>query len=237
MHSLDYIDTSCHSQRDRCRSLSTTNCTSLSEALVEAYDINYGSTLSQVTPYPFFSVFDLFFSGLITDSNAPQANSMYNELNSSSVLTTSQKRCEYLLQNIRLSQKDTEECKWSYSCKYNPHYFPSFTVEAHRDETSQERNCQGITLPNIKFVKTRWRQTKGRSTGASVTQALPLGTDIKYWTDIIKQIKIISKINCNFVCQNTLIILSCVRSGDNHLIKLRLNITYNCCSSVNEYCQ
>ncbi len=161
VHSLDYIDTSCHSQRDRCRSLSTTNCTSLSEALVEAYDINYGSTLSQVTPYTFFCVFDLFFSGLITDSNAPQANSMYNELNSSSVLTTSQKRCEYLLQNIRLSQKDTEECKWSYSCKYNPHYFPSFTVEAHRDETSQERNCQGITLPNIKFVKTRCEADPG----------------------------------------------------------------------------
>ncbi len=159
--SLDYIDTSCHSQRDRCRSLSTTNCTSLSEALVEAYDVNYGSTLSQVAPYPFFSVFDLFFSGLITDLRAPQTNSLYNELNSSSVLTTSQKRCEYLLQNIRLSQKDKEECKWSYSCKYNPHYFPSFTVEAHRDETSQERNCQGITLPNIKFVKTRCEADAG----------------------------------------------------------------------------
>ncbi len=157
----DYIDTSCHSQRDRCRSLSTTNCTSLSEALVKSYDVNRGSTLSQVAPYPFFSVFDLFFSGLITDSNAPRANSLHDELITSSVLTPSRQRCEYLLHNIRLSQKDTEECKWLYSCKYNPHYFPSFTVEAHRDETSQERNCQGITLPNIKFVKTRCEADPG----------------------------------------------------------------------------
>ena len=56
---------------------------------------------------------------------------------------------------IELSKKDTDECQWSYTCKYNPHYFPSFTVEAKLDDSlSVPHRCSNIKMSNIKLVRT-----------------------------------------------------------------------------------
>ena len=151
--SHDYRDRSCENQINNCRS-DTKNCTSLKEVLVDSYNVDEGLRLYEDTPYLIFSAFDLFYSGLISDEDAPRANQRIATLESEPVERMSRERCLDLLENVRLSKKDTAECQWSYTCKYNPNYFPSFTVEAKLDDSSQADKCEEIFTSNTKFVRT-----------------------------------------------------------------------------------
>ena len=152
----DFIDRGCSdSQIAQCRAESASNCTSLVEALVGTYDLEEGVRLPYDTPYHIFSAFDLFFSGLISDIHAPSAYSRGAKLESAQVKRISRRNCEALLDRVSLSTEDTDECQWSYTCKYNPHYFPSFTVEAKLDDSlSVPHRCSNIKMSNIKFVRT-----------------------------------------------------------------------------------
>ena len=151
--SHDYRDRSCENQTNKCRS-ETKNCTSLKEVLVDSYGVDEGVRLNADTPYLIFSAFDLFYSGLISDEDAPRANQRIVTLESEPVETMSQDNCQDLLDNVKLSKKDTAECQWSYTCKYNPNYFPSFTVAAKLDDSSQAAKCDEIFTSSTKFVRT-----------------------------------------------------------------------------------
>ena len=150
----DYVDRSCsEDQIKRCHNASSSSCTSLKEAIVKRYNVDSGLLLSDATPHHLFSLFDLFYSGLLTDEDAPPANARADKLNTSKVYTESENRCRQLLNRIQLSTKDSS-CEWRYVCQYNPNYFPSFTVKAVLEETSDEASCRSKTVSNVKFVRT-----------------------------------------------------------------------------------
>ena len=153
--SHDYSDNSCPDNHiAHCISESARNCTSLKEVLVDSYRADEGLRLDDDTPYHIFSVFDLFYSGLISGHGAPPKHSRDVVLESAAGKIISEKRCNNLLDHVNLSTKDTAECQWSYTCKYNPNYFPSFTVQAELDYSSEEKKCSQININNVKFVRT-----------------------------------------------------------------------------------
>ncbi len=151
----DYVDSGCsEDQVSKCEAQSYTNCTSLKDAILNTYDYQYGVRLPSDIPYHIFSAFDLLYSGLIPDEL--QTNPRDAVLKTTRWRDLAHDRCHSLLGQIKLSTKDTNECRWRYTCKYNPHYFPSFTVEAELDTSlSVEHRCRKIRLEeNIKFVRT-----------------------------------------------------------------------------------
>ena len=151
----NYLDTICESVRADCSTNSIANCTSLKEALAVTYNRAGGVHLSADTPYYIFSVFELFYSGLISDEGIPEANMLNAHLESAAVESMSRRGCTDILDRIKLSKRDTDACQWSYTCKYNPHYFPSFTVKAKLDDSlSVPHRCSNIKMSNIKFVRT-----------------------------------------------------------------------------------
>ena len=148
------IDYSCESHVTSCRQSSLSSCTSLRNALINTYDVSYGLRLYEDTPYQIFSIFDLFYSGLIESSSTPKTDAKSTE-DLELVRSMARERCADLLEQVKLSTRDADECQWSYTCKYNPHYFPSFTVEAKLDDSSPVPDrCQKISINNIKFVRT-----------------------------------------------------------------------------------
>ncbi len=152
---VDYIDPGCSERQvSQCQAQSSTNCTSLKDAVLNTYDYQYGVRLPSDIPYHIFSAFDLLYSGLIPDEQ--QTNPRDAVLKTTRWRDLAHDRCHSLLGQIKLSTKDTNECRWRYTCKYNPHYFPSFTVEAELDTSlSVEHRCSKIRLEeNIKFVRT-----------------------------------------------------------------------------------
>ncbi len=152
---VDFIDPGCSElQVSQCEAQSSTNCTALKDAILNTYDYQYGVRLPSDIPYHIFSAFDLLYSGLIPDEL--QTNSRDAVLKTTRWRDLAHDRCHSLLGQIKLSTKDTNECRWRYTCKHNPHYFPSFTVEAELDTSlSVEHRCSKIRLEeNIKFVRT-----------------------------------------------------------------------------------
>ena len=150
----DFVDESYEDQIEICKNGSRTNCISLKEVIVETYNVGNGEPLYEVTPYHIFSVFDLFYSGLITGKDAPRANSRVQTPESTNIKKMYKNRCEMLIGKINLSKKDTEFCQWTYSCKYNPNYFPSFTVQAKLDASSDAGRCTSHTISTVKFIRT-----------------------------------------------------------------------------------
>ena len=151
----EFIDTSCHaSQINACKQSSNTTCTSLKKAMTDYYNNQSGIRLGSDTPYPIFSTFDLFYSGIVTDINAPPTLASVSELYSQNTATDARQKCEDILHQVHLSKKDSDTCQWSYTCQYNPNYFPSFSIQAKLNETLAERNCKALTISNLKFVKT-----------------------------------------------------------------------------------
>ena len=150
------IDHSCPSVHvEACLRSSNDSCISLQEALVHHYDTETGQRLSSDTPYHVFSVFDLFYSGLVQGESGPPATSMDLVLESVEVVDSARRKCEALLRKLRLPKKDTDSCYWDYTCKYNPHYFPSFTVEARLSDTLSDLNaCEAVHVRSLKFVRT-----------------------------------------------------------------------------------
>ena len=150
------VDSSCPSVHiDACLQSSNDSCTSLEEALIKYYNTESGQRLTADTPYYIFSVFDLFYSGIVSGENSPPATSKDLELESARVVNSGIRGCEALLRKLKLSKKDTDDCHWDYVCKYNPHYFPSFTIEAHLNEAlSDWYVCEALRTRSLKFVRT-----------------------------------------------------------------------------------
>ena len=150
-----FFDRSCSdAQLSQCKSESTQSCSSLKNALLNTYDNLEGVHLAHDTPSLVFSSMDLLYSGLISDNDTSQANPRDAILESSEWEDKSRERCDDLLSSIQLSTEDTGACQWSYTCKYNPHYFPSFTVEAELSSWSVAHRCSKISTRSIKYVRT-----------------------------------------------------------------------------------
>lgn len=150
------LDHSCPSVHvDACLQSSNNTCISLEDALINYYNTENGQRFSTNTPYQVFSVFDLFYSGLVSGEKSPPATSKDLELDSAQVHSMAKIGCEAILRKLKLSQKDSDHCQWDYACKYNPHYFPSFTIEAVLNEALSDRDaCESIRARSLKFVRT-----------------------------------------------------------------------------------
>ncbi len=151
----DFIDRSCDElQVASCELRSNTSCTSLKEALVQYYNLNSGKELDKDTPYPIFSMFDLFYSGILNDTEAPTALDSVYELNSQIAIEDAKRKCAKVLKMVTYPTKNSDHCRWNYECLYNPNYFPSFTIKAKLNESSAEGGCEALSAANLKFVKT-----------------------------------------------------------------------------------
>ena len=75
----------------------------------------------------------------------------------------SKESCNVLLSKVNLSTKDTEMCQWSYTCRHNSLYFPSFLIEAKLGEQSNIANCIPLKVDNFKIVKTYCLNNPGES--------------------------------------------------------------------------
>ena len=91
--------------RADCSTNSIVNCTSLKEALAITYNRAGGVHLSYDTPYYIFSVFELFYSGLISDKGLPEANMSNAYLESAAIESKSRRGCTDILDRIKLSKK------------------------------------------------------------------------------------------------------------------------------------
>ncbi len=160
--SIDYSCPSVHV--DTCLQSSNDTCVSLEEALINYYNTVNGQRFSADTPYQVFSVFDLFYSGLVNGDKSPAATSKDLDLDSAQVHSMVRIGCDTILRKVKLSQKDSDYCQWDYTCKYNPHYFPSFTVEAVLNEAlSDQDTCEPLRARNLKFVRTDCLSDAGKS--------------------------------------------------------------------------
>ena len=138
------IDNSCPQTRiDECKKSSNMSCTSLKEALLSQYDISQGGLLL-TNPQYVFSMFDLFYSGILGGENAPTPTSIH---------TTS---AEFnRLARIRCGALDY------LTVKGDSDYFPSFLIKAELDEEkSLAEDCTSLTARNLRFVKTTCESNK-----------------------------------------------------------------------------
>ncbi len=144
------IDNSCpQTQIDQCLQSSGQSCTSLNEALEM---IKTQSEVLINTTFHIFGVFDLLYSGLLNVENVTSA--MPINIASAEKVKLSKERCEVLLGQVNLTTRDTIMCQWSYTCKHNSFYFPSFLIEAKLDAQSERVDCIPLRVDNFKLVKT-----------------------------------------------------------------------------------
>lgn len=159
----EFIDTSCHiSQISACEQSSNTSCTSLERAMVDYYNEASGARLSSDAPYHVFSLFDLFYSGIVSDRNAPSVLAGVHELSSETTVNHAKYQCEDILHQIRFSGENSDACRWTFTCRYNPNYFPSFSIQAKLNETLKESNCEAVVSSSLKFVKTNCLNQPGQ---------------------------------------------------------------------------
>ena len=145
-----FIDNSCPLARiDECKKSSNASCTSLEEALLGHYDINHGDLLTD-SPHYTFTMFDLFYSGILRGENAPTPASIHTTTAEFNRLARN--RCDALLS---LTIKNSDTCQWKYTCKYNSFYFPSILIQAVLDKSrSIVEECTPLKGRNLRFVRT-----------------------------------------------------------------------------------
>ena len=148
-----YVDRSCrNSDIASCRIMSSSNCTSLKEAMTKVYtadNVDVGS----VIPHHIFSPLDLLYFGLLSE-DALEVIPRADNLDSAAVVDAAAEKCDYFKRQISRQRNTKEgECEWSYSCKYNPNYFPSFTIHAELVNSNMENSCTPHTVTNRKFVR------------------------------------------------------------------------------------
>ena len=151
------IDNSCPQTRiDECKKSSNMSCTSLKEALLSQYDISQGGLLLN-NPQYVFSMFDLFYSGILGGENAPTPTSIHTT--SAEFNRLARIRCGAL--DYLTVKGDSDTCQWKLKCKYNSSYFPSFLIKAELDEEkSLAEDCTSLTARNLRFVKTTCESNK-----------------------------------------------------------------------------
>ena len=155
INSQKVIDNSCPTSRiNECQQSSNISCASLKEALI-GYTKGIGYDIYLDTPYHVFSVFDLFYSGLLRGEDAPRATPIDTDVQSEITSKLWKSRCRNLLRQINLSKNQSNLCQWNYTCKYNPLYFPSFLIEAKLDESNSVKDkCLPLKVKSSKFVRT-----------------------------------------------------------------------------------
>ncbi len=136
-------------QIDQYLQSSGQSCTSLNEELemikTQSYDLIN-------TTFHIFGMFDLLYSGLLNVENVTSA--MPINITTAEKVRLSKERCKVLLGQANLSTRDTIMCQWSYTCKFNSFYFPSFLIEAKLDAQSERVDCIPLRVDNFKLVKT-----------------------------------------------------------------------------------
>ncbi len=91
--------------------------------------------------WPFVSSFDFFNTGLLNGSGTSVP--LTTSLAKVSQKITSE--AEYFFHNLKSLNIEGGECMWTYRYKFNPHFFPSFSVEAHPND----EDCEG----KVQFYK------------------------------------------------------------------------------------
>ena len=153
------IDNSCPTtQIDECLQSSHQSCTSLNEAL-RMIKTKSGDLVNST--FHIFGMFDLLYSGLLNAENVTSA--MPINIATAEKVRKSKERCNVFLSHVNLSTKDTEMCQWSYTCRHNSLYFPSFLIEAKLGEQSNIAKCIPLKVDNFKLVKTNCLNNPGES--------------------------------------------------------------------------
>ena len=144
-----FSDNNCPQARiDECKKSSNMSCTSLKEALRTQYDISHGGLL-MVTPHYVFSMFELFYSGILGGENAPTSTSI--NTTTSELNRLARNRCDALLNWTVKGNSDS--CQWKFTCRFNSSYFPSFLVQAKlNEERSLVEVCKPPKVESSRFV-------------------------------------------------------------------------------------
>ena len=134
-----YSDNSCPNDSiERKYNESRNSCLSLEE-LLQKHSESY---------FTFYTM-ELFLSGILNGLGNREGITC-NSVRFKEKLDSS---CPSLLKVTRdLITKDGV-CEWKYVCKFNPHYFPSFTVTAQLIEETDADYCEKKTISNTKLVK------------------------------------------------------------------------------------
>ena len=154
------IDNSCPTTHiDECRQSSHQSCTSLNEALqmIKTQRVDLINSTFHI-----FGMFDIVYSGLLNVEHV--TSDMPINIATAEKVRKSKETCKVLLSQVNLSTKDTEMCQWSYTCRHNAIYFPSFLIEAKLDEQQSDiANCIPLKVDNFQLMKTNCLNNPGES--------------------------------------------------------------------------
>ena len=102
--------------------------------------------------FHFFSLQDLFFSGLIDGSGDLEETHLNLSTSSTSEKRNAQIRCDNVISRYNLMTKDGD-CSWQYQCSQNKTFFPSYKVEAVYEH--KPRYCEEVVIENPRFMRKR----------------------------------------------------------------------------------
>ena len=107
---------------------------------------------SSERPFHFFSLQDLFYSGLINGSRDLVETHLDLTTSSTSERRNAQIRCDNVISRYNLTTKDGD-CSWRYECHQNKTFFPSYKVEAVYEHRPQY--CEEVVIENPRFMRKR----------------------------------------------------------------------------------
>lgn len=128
------------------------SCVSLEEAIFQHFD---SMLIDQDTPYPFFTLQDLFYSAIFNTTGVLRPDPLET---SPRDLIEARRRCQRLVRKYN-AVKSSGSCQWSYNCTQRQDQFPSFYVEA--EFVSGTSECMAVTMKNQRFVKTPCSASNG----------------------------------------------------------------------------
>ena len=102
--------------------------------------------------FHFFSLQDLFFSGLINGSGDLEETHLNLSTSSTSEKQNARGRCNDVISRYNLTTKDGD-CSWQYQCHQNKTFFPSYKVEAVYEH--KPLYCEEVVIENPRFIRKR----------------------------------------------------------------------------------
>ena len=138
-----------------CTNTNTDECTSLEQAIFNSQSM---LDLEDDSPYNFFTLRDLYYSGLLDHRNTSSLEPSRNgtDFNSTTESNDAEDRCDHLKHRfIFLERTNDRRCAWKYECTQNQHLFPSFHFKAVLENEGNEQICEKVIVDNVKrFVRT-----------------------------------------------------------------------------------
>ena len=111
------------------------------------------------SPYSFFTLNDLYYSGILDHRNdsflAPLPNG--TDFTTGAAVDLAEDNCRDLKRRFNIPTKEStmdRDCAWSYKCTQNHLHFPSFHLEAVLNKDYNDEICERVTIFNKRFVRT-----------------------------------------------------------------------------------